>query len=358
MSGTRVPLAALALLALFVAGWAGLARLGLVAGPPGPATVHHGALIVSGFAGTLIGLERSIVLQRRWGILAPLGSAVGTGALVLGAPAALAVAGVLAGAVAFVAVALAGGPVSPRWSRGVMSIGAAAWIVGAVLWMTGADAFRLVPWWVLFLVLAITGERIDLSRSLRPTPLGGGFLGVVIAVMTGAVLLTLVDFTLGLRMLGGALAAIAVWLAVHERPIDNVGAHGLRRYVAVAATVAYGWLVVGAFLFVTFDGAPAGWRYDAAVHAVFVGMVMTTIFGHLALVVPAVLGMAATFRSVLYVPLAMLEGSVLLRVAGDLLERADVRDAGAIGVALSVAVAIAAMASGLRARRRVARSPR
>ena len=358
MSGTRVPLAVLALLALITAGWAGLARLGVLAGAPDPAVVHHGALMISGFAGTLLGLERSIVLQRRWGIVAPVGSALGAAAVVVGAPAQLSGALALGGAIAFVAVAVAGGPVSPLWSRGVMSMGAIAWVAGAFLWASGAASFRLVPWWTVFLVLVIAGERIDLSRSLRPGPVGGAILGAAAVTMAAAAILTALDLAIGLRILGAALAVLALWLVAHERPIDHMRAHGLRRYVAIATTLAYAWLIVGAYFLISFDGIPAGWRYDAMVHAVFVGMVMTTIFGHLALVVPAVLGMAATFRTMMYAPLVMLEASVLLRVTGDVLQRQEVRDAGALGVALSVAVAIAATASGLRARRRAVRSPR
>ena len=63
----RVPLMALAMGALLTGVWAGLVRLGwqvplLAAIPPSA----HGPLMVSGFLGTLIGLERAVVLGRFW----------------------------------------------------------------------------------------------------------------------------------------------------------------------------------------------------------------------------------------------------------------------------------------------------
>src|SRR5512139_3708010 len=81
----RFPLLFLSILALLFALWAGLLRMGWawpVLRPTLP--MSHGPLMVSGFFGTLIALERAVALNRRWAYLGPLCSGVGGILLILG----------------------------------------------------------------------------------------------------------------------------------------------------------------------------------------------------------------------------------------------------------------------------------
>ena len=74
----RFPLLALSLVLLLAAIWAGEVRLGWrwpVLLPALP--ISHGPLMVSGFLGTLIGLERAVALRVRWAYLGPLATAMG-----------------------------------------------------------------------------------------------------------------------------------------------------------------------------------------------------------------------------------------------------------------------------------------
>jgi len=78
----RFPLMIASILASLAAMWAGLVRLGWGL-PPLISTLimAHGPLMISGFLGTLINLERVVALNRRWMYAAP--AATGLGALVL-----------------------------------------------------------------------------------------------------------------------------------------------------------------------------------------------------------------------------------------------------------------------------------
>ena len=58
----RYPLLLIALLTLLAATWAGLLRIGWLLPAPGSLAASHGPLMVSGFLGTLIGLERAVAL--------------------------------------------------------------------------------------------------------------------------------------------------------------------------------------------------------------------------------------------------------------------------------------------------------
>jgi hypothetical protein len=68
--------------------WVGLARLGLALPGGVPALAEfHGALMISGFLGTVISLERAVAIGRWWGYTAPALAAIGAAALIVGAPA-------------------------------------------------------------------------------------------------------------------------------------------------------------------------------------------------------------------------------------------------------------------------------
>jgi len=81
-----LPLVALSLFALLFALWAGLLRLGWsLPAFPGLA-MAHGPLMVCGFLGTLIPLERAVAIRRKWMFSAPALSALGW-VLLLASPA-------------------------------------------------------------------------------------------------------------------------------------------------------------------------------------------------------------------------------------------------------------------------------
>ncbi len=84
VSSLRLPIMALVLLALILAIWAGLIRMGWVIPiirPTLPAI--HGPLMIGGFLGTLIALERAVALQRSWTYAVPLVGGLGAVALAL-----------------------------------------------------------------------------------------------------------------------------------------------------------------------------------------------------------------------------------------------------------------------------------
>ena len=88
LSKARFPLMVLGLLALLTALWGGLLRLGWAWPLPWPTlSVVHGPLMVCGFLGTLIGVERAVALGACWPYAAPLLTAVGALALLAGLPA-------------------------------------------------------------------------------------------------------------------------------------------------------------------------------------------------------------------------------------------------------------------------------
>jgi hypothetical protein len=100
----------------------------------------------------------------------------------------------------------------------------------------------------------------------------------------------------------------------------------------------YIWLAVGGVLAMTVGGWTAGAQYDARLHAIFLGFVFSMIFGHAPIIFPAVLGRPIHFFPSFYLHLAVLHGSLILRIAGDVLGIFSLRRWGGLfnGVAILI----------------------
>jgi hypothetical protein len=165
----RYPLLALAIFSLLAAMWAGLLRLGweIPVLQPG-LNLAHGPLMVGGFLGTLISLERAVAIARQPAYLAPTLTGLGALVLIFGVPDPVGPALITAGSAALLwnfAVILSR---HTAMFTVTMALGALAWFVGNCLWLFGVPIPLMVFWWAAFLVLTITGERLELSRMIQP----------------------------------------------------------------------------------------------------------------------------------------------------------------------------------------------
>jgi hypothetical protein len=345
----RLPLIALGMLALLGAIGGGLARLGWPLPTTAGLVAFHGPLMVAGFLGTVIGLERAVALGRLWAYAAPVATGLGAVALAAGAPggAWLMTLGSAVTVLVFVEILRT----QAALFTVVMALGACAWLAGQILWVAGWPIHRVVYWWVGFLVLTIAGERLELTRLLR---LGGksraAFLGAIIALLIGIALTSLAPDP-GVRLAGAAMGAMAIWLGVFDIARRTVRTSGVTRFIAVALLSGYVWLGVAGLLALRFGGVAAGPQYDAILHALFVGFVFSMIFGHAPIIFPAVLGIRVVYRPAFYLPLALLHASLVLRVIGDCTPWLEGRRWGGLLNAVAIIVFFASMAYGILASR-------
>src|SRR5512133_3535078 len=72
-----IPFIALAILALLFAMWAGLLRIGWVLPSIPNLALAHGPLMICGFLGVLIPLERAVAIRQKWMFLVPVLSGLG-----------------------------------------------------------------------------------------------------------------------------------------------------------------------------------------------------------------------------------------------------------------------------------------
>jgi len=325
-SRLRIPLMALALGGLVAGLYAGLLRIGWQI--PSISTqllLEHGPLMVAGFLGTLISLERAVALSqlqqgRRIYYLAPLLAGVGSVALFLPVPLFFARLLITLAAFGFLVIFIIIYRLQPATHSAVMGLGVLLWLVGNGLWLAGLPVFRVVPWWAGYLVLTIAGERLELARVLVLTkPVRTAFL-VITGVVLAGLLVSLAAFDAGLRIAGFGLAALGVWLFRFDIARHTIRQQGLTRYIAACLLPGYIWLTLGGVLWMIFGGSyPAGSIYDAMLHTIFVGFVFSMIFGHAPVIIPAVMGAPIKYLPIFYFHLGLLHISLALRIVGDLL---------------------------------------
>ena len=124
----------------------------------------------------------------------------------------------------------------------------------------------------------------------------------------------------GIRMMGAGLLALSVWLARFDVARRTVRQPGVTQFIGVCLLLGYVWLAVGGVLAIATAAATPGPPYDALLHAIFLGFVVSMIFGHAPIVFPAILGVTMSFRRTFYLHVALLHASVVVRLAGDLVE--------------------------------------
>lgn len=314
---SRAPLIVTVLGGMAVGLYGGLLRLGV----PLPGADHladiHGPLMICGVFGTLISLERAVAIGTRRAFLAPALLALGGLALVAGLPELVSRGLLLCGAAAFV--------LATAWimleQRAIFTatllVGAVSLLAGVAVWTITADVSAAAGAWLLFLVGTVAAERLELSRALIRSRLSvPGFLIAIGPLAVGSIF-GLTDHS-GARIFGLGLVVLTLWLGMNDVATTTVRMRGQPRFMASAMLAGYVWLPVAGLALLTAPDALFG--YDLVMHAVLIGFVLSMVFGHALIIFPSVARIRLRYHPSLYLPLALLHLSVLVRVVGDALE--------------------------------------
>ena len=326
----RLPLLALGFASLAAGVIGGLARAG-VAGAPAPAVGLHGVLMVCGFFGTVISLERAVALERTWAYAAPLACGAGGVAILVGWTSG----GFWLLALGAAVMCNASARLAARQfslEACTLAIAAGCWLIGNLLLAAGVPVAMLLGWWIAFFVLTIGAERLELSRYVQRSGMARRMFAAIAAA-------TVVAAFGSLQLTGIALMALAAWLFTYDLARRTIRGTGLARYIAACLLAGYGWLALGGALLALARA------YDGALHAVLVGFVFSMVFGHAPVIVPAVLRRPLPYTPWFYLPLVVLHGSLALRVAGGFAGEPAIRAAGSAGNALAIALFVATAAT-------------
>jgi hypothetical protein len=338
----RFPLIVLGGLSLLAAIWAGLVRMDWNLPVPNPSFPEgHGPLMIVGFLGTVIGLERAVALNKPWTYGAPIFAALSAIAQLSKLPDRWGQTFAIVSSVFLLTIFC-----SLWWHQHqsylvIIGLGALLWLVGNSLWASDYPYFIVAAWWAGFLVLTITGERLELSR-LRPLPYASRlllFCAIVVFVL-GLSRISVSDP--GSRVAGAGLIAIALWLLRWDTAWRTVRIAGLSRFVAASLLSGYGWLFVsGIFWIIYARDFIAGLHYDAMLHSIFLGFVFVMIFAHAPIILPSVTDVLLPFQNSFYAHVILLHVSLLLRICGDLAEWPSARMWGGVLNGLAIVLFLA-----------------
>lgn len=299
----------------------------------------HGPLMVFGFVGGAIALERAVAIRRWWGWGAPIASAIAVAAVFLHAPV------WVPGAAWAVSFAVLTGVYAEAYRRQgslaliIQAAGSVAAVFAALRWAEAGvftDALGLA---MMFTVATIIGERVELARlSFSRGHREETITVLILALLAAAVVAPVGALATSIeRVFGLLLVAVAVASLRADVARNLVRTSKLPRFSAACMLLGYGWLVVAGLAIAFFGLRTTGFAYDACVHGVFLGFVISMIFAHAPIILGAVIRKNLPYHTILYAPVVLLHGGLLIRLgAGDLLRHDGIWRAGAIVTIVAV----------------------
>lgn len=310
----RLPFVFLAFISLILGLWTGLNRLGWNLSLSST-SLDHGAIMVGGFLGTLISLEKIIPLKKNLLFALPLLSAAAVALFVANLPNYAFIFLVAAStglAVVFIYYLLK----EKNLIYVLMSAGALSWLTGNLLLITERFYPLAFPWWLAFALLIITAERLELMKFL---PVAAGTKSILLALLTAYLVGAVLSFHgPGNLVCGLALIAISLWLMRYDIIGISIRKDGLTKYVAIALLAGYGALLFTGVFFISLGGQVMA--YDVIVHTFFLGFVFSMIFAHGPIILPGVLGVSVKpFHPLFYGWLLLLHFSWILRTGSDII---------------------------------------
>lgn len=195
-------------------------------------------------------------------------------------------------------------------------ISALCLLTGNIILCSTYSYLPVVPYWFLFFVFLITGERIELAKFL---PVSNKQLLVLVCFLAVAFAGVFMGFhSNGNRVLSLGLGGVAVWLLRYDMAVKSLRSKGQYRYTAVALVTGYIWLLLTA-CFLPLPAVSGLW-YDVVLHCFFLGFVFSMIFAHAPVILPGILHKPVKlYRPVLYGWFMLMQLSLAGRVVSDLL---------------------------------------
>jgi hypothetical protein len=333
-----LPFVLVGLLAGISGGWLRLGSL-IVIIPH--AAANHGLLMVGVFLGTLISLERAMVMPRRYWLLVPFFSGISAIPFLMGSFE-RGVLLLLAGSLGLSAIMHFQTLKHPKFHSVLLYIGAACWFVGNLLaWQTGLIAAG-TTWWIGFLMFTIVGERLELSQFL-PVP---KWAKIILKI-----LLTL--FTLGLvvpfhswgnEIMGSAALSIAIWLLYFDMAKIAARKTAQFRYIGIGLRLGYVWLGSHGLVLLFMESHVL--YYDLMLHTFFLGFVFSMIWAHAPIIFPTIFNLRISlYHPVLWISWSLFQLTLLGRVLFTLTGEFELRKIFGVTNGYAILIQFAIMAT-------------
>jgi len=315
-----LPLVLLGLVLGISGGWI---RLGSTLIPIASAGTNHGLLMVGSFLGTLISLERAMVMKKKTWLLIPFLTGTSLVPFLLGYTD-LGLILLMAGSLGLGIIMHLQTLKHPEFHTALLYAGVASWFIGNLLaFQTGLIAAGST-WWIGFLLFTIVGERLELSQFL-PFPAWSKLALKLILILFACGLI--VPFhTWGNELMGLASFLIAIWLLVFDMAKVAARKSDQFRYIGIGLRVGYIWLGIQGLILLGMENHPL--FYDLILHTFFLGFTFSMIWAHAPIIFPTIFGIRETpYHPILWVTWTLFQVSLVGRILFSLLEEYELRKA-------------------------------
>ena len=281
----------------------------------------HGLLMVGGFMGGVITLERMITMKQKWWLIFPGVAALSVIVGLLGYSQAM----ILCQSMASMGMTLfyfhhLRNDQSGFWY--ILLLGALSWFIGNINFLITNTIPLSLPWWIGFILFTILGERLELTRFLPVSKAKLKVLYVLLGVSFISLALPLhgVGHWLYICSLGGLIA----WFSLNDMARKSIKKPGYSRYLGTGILTGYGWLAIHLLAFLFFKDQPLG--YDLFIHTFFLGFGFSMIWAHAPMILPAVLKLPnRPYHPVLWIMWSIFQVSLLARILVSVMEWESLR---------------------------------
>ncbi len=321
----------LALLSMLTGMYIGFIRIGWAFPVSGSLPIpHHGILMAGSFLGTLISVERVSVLKNRWVWLIPL-LMVSSLFFLIFHQSQSAFLALLTGSVGYQVICFQNYKTYKLKGDLLMLIGAFFQIVAFTIFIFTHSYPMSFAGWLLFFLLTIVGERLNLTRFL---PVSRKAV-IELYVWLGMLIISSFLYHFGFAVVVSlCLWGVAQWLLRNDIAIINIRKAEHYKFLGTALIGAYIWLFITGCLGLIKSDNP--YLYDALLHAFFVGFVLSMVLAHAPIIFPGLLQIKVTpFHPIMYLWLIALHVSLFIRIYSDLFEGYELRKLGGLFNGLS-----------------------
>jgi hypothetical protein len=333
-----LPFVLVGLLAGISGGWL---RLGSLIVTIPHAAANHGLLMVGVFLGTLISLERAMVMPRRYWLLVPFFSGISAIPFLMGSFE-RGVLLLLAGSLGLSAIMHFQTLKHPKFHSVLLYIGAACWFVGNLLaWQTGLIAAG-TTWWIGFLMFTIVGERLELSQFLPVPNWSKIALKTLLALFTLGLVVPFHSW--GNEIMGGAALLIAIWLLRFDMAKVAARKKGQFRYIGLG--LRFGYVLLGFQGLVLLFMESHALYYDLMLHTFFLGFVFSMIWAHAPIIFPTIFALRISpYHPVLWLSWSIFQLTLMGRILFSLMGEFELRKIFGVANGFAILIQFALMAA-------------
>ncbi len=297
---------------LVLALWSAVGRVGWEMPIP-VISAKHGYLMVSGLLGTLISLERTLILKEKWWLSIPVLSALSVMMVLAGQS-------VFGFSLQILSALLLCLLYAKQWVQykevfllGLL-LGAVSWMVSGAILLLGNGFPAASVWYILFLLFTIASERLELSKFIY-TPVWAHNL--LLALFALLILVQGIPFHWGSNHISGVLiAGVGFWLVQFDIVKINLKKDGFFFYTGSTLFAGYIWLILSGVLMAM--PLASFYHYDAVLHSFFIGFVFSMLFAHAPVIFPALLKInERPFSKLFYIPVVLTHILLLIRLYAD-----------------------------------------